>query len=55
MNGWEESVYINVYPVVLGGGILLWKDIKDRMKLKLLEAKTFRSGVVGLHYQSDKQ
>jgi dihydrofolate reductase len=39
-------------PIVLGSGIPLFQDIKDPMKLKLLAAKTFQAGVVGLHYQA---
>ena len=46
----EYRLFLN--PIVLGGGIPLFQDIKDQTKLKLLEAKTFQSGVVGLHYQT---
>ena len=38
-------------PIVLGGGIPLFQDIKDKTKLKLVEATTFQAGVVSLHYQ----
>ncbi|SRR6266566_8590063 len=46
----EYRLFLN--PIVLGGGIPLFQDIKDPTKLKLLEAKTFQAGVVGLHYQA---
>ncbi|MEO6890050.1 MAG: dihydrofolate reductase family protein [Ktedonobacteraceae bacterium] len=46
----EYRLFLN--PIVLGGGIPLFQDIKEWMKLKLLEAKTFQAGVVGLHYQT---
>ena len=49
----EYRLFLN--PIVLGGGIPLFHDIKDWMKLKLLEAKTFQAGVVGLHYQAVRQ
>ena len=49
----EYRLFLN--PIVLGGGIPLFQDIKDWMKLKLLEAKTFQAGVVGLHYQAVRQ
>jgi len=50
-----DEYRINVHPVVLGGRIPLFKDIKDRINLKLLKTKTFNSGVVGLHYQPDRK
>lgn len=52
--GLIDDYWLNVNPVVLGGGTPLFKDVKDRINLKLVEAKTFRSGVVGLHYQRDR-
>lgn len=49
--GLIDEFRINVNPVILGNGIPMFKDVKDAMKLKLFTAKTFHSGVVGLHYQ----
>ncbi len=49
----EYRLFLN--PIVLGGGIPLFQDIKEWTKLKLLEAKTFQAGVVGLHYQAVRQ
>ena len=46
----EYRLFLN--PIVLGGGIPLFQDIKEWTKLKLLETKTFQAGVVGLHYQT---
>lgn len=48
----EYRLFLN--PIVLGGGIPLFQGFKDWTKLKLLEAKTFQAGVVGLHYQAIK-
>jgi dihydrofolate reductase len=45
----EYRIFLN--PIVLGGGIPLFQDIEDTMKLKLVETTTFQAGVVGLHYQ----
>lgn len=40
-----------VFPVVLGSGKQIFKGGDDRVSLKLIEAKTFASGVVALSYQ----
>lgn len=48
----EYRLFLN--PIVLGGGIPLFQDISGWQRLKLLEAKAFQSGVVGLHYQPVK-
>lgn len=45
----EYRLFLN--PIVLGGGIPLFQDISSWKRLKLLAAKAFQSGVVGLHYQ----
>ena len=42
---------INVNPVVLGKGIPLFKNADERIHLRLLQSKTFNSGVVGLLYE----
>lgn len=43
-----------VYPVVLGKGKRLFRD-RDHATLKLVETKTFSSGVVALAYQPDRK
>lgn len=37
--------------VVLGSGNSMFKGIKDRINLKLLKTRTFRSGNVLLYYE----
>jgi dihydrofolate reductase len=49
--GLIDEYQLTINPVVLGEGIPLFKDIKEQVALELLAAKTFRSGVVGLHYR----
>lgn len=49
-HGLIDEYRIIVNPVFLGSGTSLLKGIKDRLKLKLLKAKTFESGNVLLYY-----
>ena len=49
----EYSIMVN--PVILGSGRSIFQGIKDRLRLKLLNTRTFeKSGNVLLHYQSVK-
>jgi len=50
-----DEYWINVNPVLLGEGIPLFKNISDRVNLKLMQAKTFDHGVVGLQYEVDRK
>ncbi len=52
--GLIDEYRIIVNPVVLGNGKPLFKDIKDRISLKLLKTKMFSSGNVLLVYQPAK-
>ncbi|HMR83146.1 MAG TPA: dihydrofolate reductase family protein [Niabella sp.] len=46
---------ISVHPVALGNGKPLFEDLKERLALKLIKTNVFRSGVVQLIYEPNKQ
>lgn len=46
-----DEYRININPTVLGEGIPLFEDVTRQFSLKLLDTKTFKSGVVALHYE----
>lgn len=49
-----DEYWIHVNPIILGNGIPLFKNIKDRINLKLVDVKNYDGGVVGLQYQAIK-
>jgi len=53
--GLIDEYQLLVHPVVLGGGKRLFKEGSDRTALRLVETKTFDSGVVLLTYQPMEQ
>ena len=40
-----------IHPVILGSGLPLFKNITERIDLKLLRTKAFASGAVAHYYQ----
>ena len=53
--GLVDEYQLGVQPIVLGSGLPLFKDIKDRIDLKLLKTKTFGCGAVFLYYEPTKK
>jgi dihydrofolate reductase len=49
-----DEYQLAVQPTVLGSGLALFKNIKDRVNLKLLKTKTFGCGVMALYYEPTK-
>jgi dihydrofolate reductase len=52
--GLIDEYHLIVNPLILGGGKPLFKDVKERHNLKLINSKTFQSGKVVLHYGKDQ-
>ena len=53
--GLVDELRIMVNPVVLGNGNSLFKGVYEKLNLKLLKTRTFRSGNVLLYYQPDEK
>ena len=49
--GLIDEFFIRVRPIILGAGRPIFVDPKARHSLKLVSSKTFRTGVIGLHYE----
>lgn len=50
-----DGYWLFVNPVILGQGIPLFTDIKNKIKLQLLTTRQFTCGVTELNYIVDKQ
>lgn len=48
--GLIDELRLMVNPIILGGGKALFKDVKERHPLKLVQAKPLKSGKVSLTY-----
>lgn len=49
-----DGYWLFVNPIILGRGIPLFADIKDKIKLKLLTTRQFTCGVTELNYTVEK-
>ena len=50
--GLIDEFWLFVNPIILGHGIPLYKGVSGTTQLKLVESKTFSSGVIALHYET---
>jgi len=48
-----DEYWLSIHPILLGAGKPLFHDIASRKKLKLVESKTYETGLVSLKYQPD--
>lgn len=49
-----DEYRLNINPTVLGSGKPLFAGVTRAFRLKLLEARTFKSGVVALRYEPER-
>jgi dihydrofolate reductase len=50
--GLIDELRLLISPLILGGGKALFKDIKERHSLKLIQVKPLKSGMVSLTYST---
>ena len=50
-----DECWLFVNPVLLGEGIPVFKNIKEKLPLKLVKSHTFSSGVVCLQHEVERQ
>ena len=50
-----DEYQLLVHPVILTSGLQLFKNLEDRVELKLLKTKTFGCGAVALYYERGRK
>lgn len=46
-----DEVWLSIHPIILGGGKPLFQHTRERIKLRLIESKTYDTGLVSVIYQ----
>jgi dihydrofolate reductase len=49
--GLVDEAWLAIHPIILGTGKPLFNDIKGRVKLRLLDTKTYDTGLVSVVYE----
>jgi dihydrofolate reductase len=50
-----DEYQLNIQPIILGKGLQLFKNISERVDLKLLKTKTFSCGSIILYYERERK
>lgn len=53
--GLIDEYQLYVHPIILGNGLPLFKNIEDKIDLKLLKTRTLGSGAITLYYEPIKK
>jgi dihydrofolate reductase len=54
-HGLVDEYWVLVHPVTAGQGRRFLENVNEKVKLKLIESKVLKSGVIALHYSSDTE
>jgi dihydrofolate reductase len=49
-----DVFYFFIYPVAIGIGMTIFKDLNEIQKYTLIESKAFENGNVMLHYEAKR-
>lgn len=49
--GLVDEMWLAIHPIILGSGKPLFNNIKNRVELKLVDSKTYNTGLVSVTYQ----
>lgn len=47
-----DEYQLSIHPTIVGSGLVLFKNINDRIDLKLIKTKTFGCGAVTHYYET---
>src|SRR5688572_26562529 len=50
-----DEYQLCIHPIVVGSGLPLFKNIRDRIDLRLLKTKTFHCGAILGYYKTEKK
>jgi dihydrofolate reductase len=53
--GLVDELWMSVHPILLGSGKPLFREQDGRTRLRLLESKTYETGLVSIRYSVENQ